>query len=77
MKENVNYSEVRKSKEEASIRMDSKALRNGPAFDSLADVPKSMMNENKEDLSNSVVSTTASACTTGKYPYNLFQFLGA
>ena len=65
IKENVTYSEARKSKEEASIRMDSKALRNGPAFDSLADVPKSMMNENK-DLSNSVVSTTTSVCTTGR-----------
>ena len=76
IKENKSYSEARKSKEEASIRMDSKALSNRPAFDSLADVPKSMMNENKENLSNSVVSTTTSVCTTGNKPNNLFQFIG-
>ena len=50
-----------------------KLSRNTSTFESSVDVPKSL-NDSKADMSNSVVSTTTSVCTTGKAPF-LMPFL--
>ena len=66
MEDMESTSEIKRTINEASSAPISKPITNYRPFEVGADVPKSLY-ENKEELSNSVVSTATSICTTGKF----------
>ena len=63
-KDVFNIQENKQQNDEVIARMISKPIKNYRSFEGSVDVPKSFQ-ENKEDLSTSVISATASVCTTG------------
>ena len=63
-KDVFSIQENKQQNDEVIARMISKPIKNYRPFEGSVDVPKSFQ-ENKEDLSNSVISATASVCTTG------------
>ena len=63
-KDMFSIPENKQQNDELIARITSKPIKNYRPFEGSVDVPKPF-HENKEDLSNSVISTTASVCTTG------------
>ena len=63
-KDVFSIQENKQQNDEVIARMISKPIKNYRPFEGSVDVPKPFQ-ENKEDLSNSVISATASVCTTG------------
>ena len=69
IKKIANRTESKKSEDGTdTIGRLAKHSRNTSTFEPSVDVPKSL-NDSKADMSNSVISTTTSVCTTGKVPF--------